>query len=501
MAFCMASYVLHFVIYLYTISGLLGALRPRGVSLPRKIFYNPAQKFNCLDGSGLYPFHYVNDDFCDCEDGSDEPGTSACSNGIFNCLNHGHIPKVLPSSRVNDGICDCCDTSDEYNSTADCLNDCKELGQQAFMFAKILQDTFLKGQEIRNEYIKKGKEKKEELQVLLDELLKKEQESLKIKNDKQDQKENAEAKENIFLGKEKELKKAQKRKIAVEKRVLLEQQQQEEAEGKEAFKELDVNGDGKLTLKELKSFKRFDYDGDGEVSENEAKFFMHKKDKMSLEEFLSTGWKMMKPAFTIESEEVPSLSVVATEESESLSPPADVPNDAIDSAEKETILKDAALARKEYADADKLLRDIQADIWHVKRQLKADFGEEDEFFVLENQCFEFSEKKYLYSVCPFDKVVQMVKVNQDETLVGLWDKWNGSEGNHYTQMKFSRGASCWNGPNRAAEVLLKCGVENKVTSVTEASHCSYVFEFTTPALCKELPMQIQEILTREITLM
>jgi len=36
--------------------------------------YDPDQDFRCFDGSHTIPFAHVNDDYCDCMDGSDEPG-------------------------------------------------------------------------------------------------------------------------------------------------------------------------------------------------------------------------------------------------------------------------------------------------------------------------------------------------------------------------------------------------------------------------------------------
>lgn len=101
----------------------------------------------------------VNDNTCDCPDGSDEPGTAACahidplspqqplpgsSSGTTNtknalpgfwCENKGHVGTYVPFTYVNDGICDydlCCDGTEEYASVGGhkCENRCAEIGKE-----------------------------------------------------------------------------------------------------------------------------------------------------------------------------------------------------------------------------------------------------------------------------------------------------------------------------------------------------------------------------------
>ncbi|KAL3649350.1 hypothetical protein CASFOL_005753 [Castilleja foliolosa] len=116
-----------------------------------------SSSIKCKDGSKIFTKSQLNDDFCDCLDGSDEPGTPACPNGKFYCKNDGHAPLIVYSSRVNDGICDCCDGSDEYDGKTKCPNTCWEAGKVAREKLRKKIATYQEGVTIRQKEIEQAK--------------------------------------------------------------------------------------------------------------------------------------------------------------------------------------------------------------------------------------------------------------------------------------------------------------------------------------------------------
>ena len=96
-------------------------------------------------------------------------------------------------------------------------------------------------------------------------------------------------------------------------------------------------------------------------------------------------------------------------------------------------------------------------------------------------CFEMKTSEYVYKICPYEKATQKPLHGGSETNLGKWDSWNDD----FTEMKFTRGTRCWNGPDRSTTVKVKCGKENKLLSVDEPNRCEYEYKFETPTVCKK----------------
>jgi len=137
---------------------------PRGVDVQdsgKYLEHHSKNKFVCLDNLKTIDYAQVNDDYCDCADGSDEPGTSACARAdrtptMFYCRNKGFRSKRIFSSFVNDGICDCCDGSDENDGSTECPNTCAEFGASIKQTLEQQIKDLDKGLSIKKKYIERA---------------------------------------------------------------------------------------------------------------------------------------------------------------------------------------------------------------------------------------------------------------------------------------------------------------------------------------------------------
>eukprot|EP01135_Chromosphaera_perkinsii_P010586 Nk52_evm1s2178 gene=Nk52_evmTU1s2178 len=407
---------------------------------------NGGGKFECLDKSGVIPFEAVNDDYCDCEDGSDEPGTSACPNAHFYCVNRMYRPRLLPSSRVGDGICDCCDGSDEAgNPHAKCENTCSETGARFRELVNQHLEISRMGLEKKAENIKWAENRKEEIDQRLVEL---EHEISELQTE-------SDGKEVILRVGEKEF--HEKRDVFVEEWKAKEKERLE-AERAEEKKQRAMNREEGEEANGGENEEKEEGNSDGE-SEEEAKDGEENSEE--------------------ENKEPEEEEIVVDEPSSDLYP------------EEVKQLEEAKNTyQQEFDDIFNKLSELKKERDEKQNELGKEYGAEMEFWKLKGECFEKDTDEYVYKLCFMVNAEQNSK-RGGSTSLGTFEDWKGDAGS-YSKMSYANGQHCWQGPNRSVQVLLECGTENEILSVTEPAKCEYEMRFATPAACSEIPLDGNE---------
>ncbi|KAG6333511.1 hypothetical protein ID866_5574 [Astraeus odoratus] len=119
------------------------------------------------------------------------------------------------------------------------------------------------------------------------------------------------------------------------------------------------------------------------------------------------------------------------------------------------------------------------------------FGVEGEWKKLDGLCLEKDTGEYTYEICLFDEARQKPNKGGSSYSLGKFTSWNQhaepGTPEYYTRQRYTQGARCWNGPQRSVELVLACGTENALLTVSEPEKCEYRITGTSPALC--LPVE------------
>lgn len=383
-----------FVVIAQLSSYVLGDVpRPRGVAPGEASLYAVGDKFKCLKSNLEIDSEYINDDYCDCpEDGSDEPGTAACTNGWFHCENAGFRPERIPSSWVNDNVCNCCDGSDEYLTAAKCPNVCQQMGKEAKERERQLADLAKKGGILRLDMATKGKATKEEKTARLAELEVSVQQAVTLKTERESIKLSVEKDEQAALDVYKKMAEEEKRlhDEAEELARVAEQEQQQQQEEEAGYvTEVPLVVDQQASEADELASAHEDAQAEAIHEDfDEAAELQHEDDAEAFEE---------------EEEETGEGHVQHVE----TQPEYD--------DETRKLIEMANEARTQFDTADRELRELESEKRQLEDQLGKDYGAEEEFAVLNGECFNFEDREYVYKLCPFDRAVQQPKNGGGET--------------------------------------------------------------------------------------
>ncbi|GBE79118.1 endoplasmic reticulum protein [Sparassis latifolia] len=540
--------------FLLPIPTLAGVEKTYGVSPSLLSRYVPtgsgsSATWTCLDGSNTINWSSVNDDYCDCLDGSDEPGTGACPNTVFYCRNEGHVGAHIPSTRVGDGLCEpeCCDGSDERPGV--CSNKCKEVGEAYRQIQDAEWKIRKKGSKIRSSYISYAQKEKKRLEGRIStaeqEILLREKEVARLK----DIADRAESLSAAAL---------EHRRNSPLYAALIEHSRALKSLRREHKKHLEreaILGDILDALRTgynpnyqdmavLEAVRGWEYQAglphindiakEDESSQTDTSNIASEPEEV-LEEGMWSADRLDRELDSLLDSDYESLLLehdkhigAPAEGGESVLfnltayiPDAFLPryealrNSIISWLETLGVVRgsvpieeaETSRARQAFQDAERSLtaavQDKQQTVEELGRLFDPEwFGPEGEWKKLQGTCLEKDTGDYTYEVCLFEEAKQKPNKGGASHTLGRFSSWNNVAGvvsgslEYYSKQHYTRGTKCWNGPHRSVTLVMSCGTENAVLTVTEPEKCEYQFTVTSPALC--LPVEVLEETREEL---
>ncbi|KAK6498925.1 hypothetical protein TWF481_011496 [Arthrobotrys musiformis] len=516
---------------------------PRGLNPALSDKYRPdaSQTFSCLTNPQIsFPISLLNDDFCDCPDGTDEPGTSACShlkasvNPLpgFYCQNKGHVPAYIPFGRVNDGVCDydtCCDGSDEWMGVGGvkCPDRCDEIGKEARKAAAEKRKLFESGIRSYNKLVAKAVLVKKEVEDKIVSLTGEIKRYEGLVEEKKAGLKKAEEEEKLKLArsgaKGEEGKSTHQKLLDYSKEKVQDYQQKLLKLVDEAQR---LREELEKTEKILKTFKEeynpnFNDEGVKRAVNGWEDYLASKSQEENIlsGDYLSEvtdlayghhNWEDYEPEedlaqdmYAIEAFLPPFLRTIVHEQLSSLRQSLVeygllAPRKQKPSAKSDTLSPHIQKLTDDLTATESSLASKKTELANLQTDLTKDYGPESVFRALKDVCTEATSGEYTYSFCHLGRATQK---NRDGGSTHLGD-WTGFDRRlddeieqEVTVIKFEKGLRCWNGPERSAYVYLRCSAEEKILSVAETEKCVYKYVATSPAVCGEIAAEGQEGIT------
>ncbi|KAH3207041.1 hypothetical protein KXW62_000169 [Aspergillus fumigatus] len=531
-----------------------GAARPRGVGPEFAKFYKDTTTFSCISNPAIQiPFSAVNDDYCDCPDGSDEPGTSACSylsrnypltsadrpgNSDleltlalpgFYCKNKGHKPSFVSFQRVNDGICDyefCCDGSDEWAHVGGtkCEDKCKEIGKQwrkqEEKRAKSMTAALKKKKEL---LVDSGRQQKEvedhirrfevEIQAL----------EMKVKDMEADYEEVKKREESKMVrgkkaGKVNILASLAKGRVEELRNALVEVRKERD-EARSRLKELEdilskfkieynPNFNDEGVKRAVRSWEEYAAREDVGNLGNSARD--RDLDEIAKPDDNTSGvnWEQWENEED-ETDAVYKLaaylppSIVSFVEDKVISIRRFLEdNDILPKEESSTGESKVVTEAREGLEKTKTsLAELYTQLKNHQADLETDYGKAGVFRALKGVCISKDSGEYTYEHCFLGETKQIPKKGGATIRMGKFGRIGSVIIDNVNEtgvivpeervsLEYTNGQTCWNGPARSTTVILECGEENEILKVTEDEKCVYSMIVTTPAI--HTPQEEQE---------